>query len=115
MPDVLVIGLDASTTGVKAIAFDRHGSAVAGRSAPWPCACRCPGWHEQDAEEWWTASAAALREVAEQVDPNGLAGLAIAHQRETFVPVDETGRALGPALVWMDERARALLPGLQAR
>jgi sugar (pentulose or hexulose) kinase len=29
MPDALVIGLDASTNAVKAIAFDLHGFAVA--------------------------------------------------------------------------------------
>jgi sugar (pentulose or hexulose) kinase len=43
-----------------------------------------PGWHGQDAEEWWTAGAAALREVAGQVGASGLAGLAIAHLHETF-------------------------------
>lgn len=115
MPDALVIGLDASTTAVKAIAFDLHGSIVAQAQRPLALRMPRPGWHEQDAEEWWTAGAAALREVAGQVGTGRLAGLAIAHQRETFVPVDAAGQPLGPALVWMDERARALLPALQAR
>ena len=38
--------------------------------------------------------------------------MCIAPQRETFVPVDETGTPLRPAIVWMDERARDLLPAI---
>ncbi|MFN2286560.1 MAG: xylulokinase, partial [Anaerolineae bacterium] len=36
-----------------------------------------------------------------------------APQRETFVPVDKTGTPLRPAIVWMDERARDLLPAIE--
>jgi xylulokinase len=39
--------------------------------------------------------------------------LCIAHQRETFVPVDEQGQPLTNGILWMDERARELLPSLE--
>jgi sugar (pentulose or hexulose) kinase len=45
-------------------------------------------------------------------DAGRIAALCIAPQRETFVPVDETGAPLRPAIVWMDERARDLLPAI---
>jgi xylulokinase len=38
--------------------------------------------------------------------------LSIAHQRETFVPVDEAGQPLTHGILWLDERARDLLPSL---
>ena len=110
-PD-LVIGIDCSTTGVKAIAWDMNGNAAAtGRSSLSLLKPR-PDWHEQKAEDWWSATAEALRQVTAQVEPGQIAALSIAHQRETFVPVDEKGQPLRNAILWMDERARPLLPGL---
>ena len=42
-----------------------------------------------------------------------LAGLCIAPQRETFVPVNAAGEPLRNGIVWMDERCRPLLPALE--
>jgi xylulokinase len=113
-PPDLVLGIDASTTTVKAIAWDRHGEPVAeGRSAV-SLARPHPAWHEQPAQEWWQAFIRAVGEVLQRVAPQRLAALCIAHQRETFVVVDEAGLPLRPGIVWMDERARPLLPGLEA-
>jgi xylulokinase len=55
----------------------------------------------------------ALRTALGQIDLARLGAVCITHQRETFVPVDERGRPLHPALVWMDERARGLLPEIE--
>jgi sugar (pentulose or hexulose) kinase len=72
-----------------------------------------PGWHEQPAESWWTATVQAIRQAVSQVDSRRLRALCIAHQRETFVPVDEQGQPLTNAIVWMDERASEILPELE--
>jgi len=106
----LVIGIDCSTTASKAIVFDKRGLAVAEGRCALPLFMPRPGWHEQPAESWWTATIQALREAMAHIDPQRLAALSIAHQRETFVPVDETGQPLRHAIVWMDERSRAVLP-----
>jgi xylulokinase len=47
------------------------------------------------------------------VDMRRLAALCITPQRETFVPVDQTGQPLRNAILWMDERARPLLPWIE--
>ncbi len=115
MPDnsSLLIGVDASTTACKAVIWDLAGNSISiGRSALTISMPR-PGWHEQPAESWWTALTRALRQALRGIDPNRLAGLAIAHQRETFVPVDEKGEPLRPGIVWMDERAAGNLPELE--
>jgi xylulokinase len=72
-----------------------------------------PTWHEQSAESWWTATAQAIRQAVGPVDGGRLKALCIAHQRETFVPVDQQGRPLTNGILWMDERARELLPDLE--
>jgi sugar (pentulose or hexulose) kinase len=39
--------------------------------------------------------------------------ICITHQRETFVVLDEHDRPLRPAILWMDERCRRLLPKIE--
>lgn len=108
----LVIGIDASTTAVKAIAFSREGEAVAECRATYPMASPHPGYYEQNPQDWWTALSAALRELTSQIDPGRFAGLAVTHQRETFALLDQSGAAVRPAILWLDERARAEVAAL---
>ena len=87
----LVIGIDASTTAVKAIAFSREGEALAECRGTYPLSTPHPGHYEQDPQDWWTALTAALRELTSQIDVNRFAGLAVTHQRETFALLGESG------------------------
>ncbi len=57
-------------------------------------------------------SSPCARQSARWTSPR-LKALCIADQRETFVPVDELCRPIGNAILWMDERARDLLPELE--
>ena len=104
--DGLVIGLDSSTTATKAIVFDRKGRIVCGASRPIPMSSPEPGAYEQDAEDWWVSAAGALATVCREVGPDRVEALAISNQRETFVPLDRSDRAVRPAIVWLDERCR---------
>src|SRR3954463_5413095 len=100
-----VIGVDASTTAAKAVAWNREGSAIADGRAEFALALPRPGWHEQDAEDWWRATVTAVRRVLESVDASAIEAICVTHQRETFACLDEHGRAVRPAIVWMDVRA----------
>ncbi len=109
----VVIGLDASTTACKAIAWDAGGRQVCSARAPLEILTPGPDLFEQSALSWWRAACLVLRDVAGQVSPQRLAGLAIAHQRETFVLADGHGQPLHDAILWMDERSRPFLADLQ--
>ena len=111
----LVIGIDSSTTGCKAIAWDMDGQAVAAGRTRLDISHPKPEWHEQSAEDWWSNLCEALQQVTSRVDPRRIVAVCIAHQRETFVPVGVDGRPLRNAILWMDERARSLLPRLKAQ
>jgi xylulokinase len=106
----LVIGIDCSTTASKAVVWDSQGHALSEGRHTFGLLMPRPGWHEQQAEDWWQATSQALREAVARIDPGRLAALCMTHQRETFVPVDEAGRPLRTAMVWMDERSRTVLP-----
>ncbi|MCX7682916.1 MAG: FGGY family carbohydrate kinase [Anaerolineae bacterium] len=106
----LLLGIDSSTTACKAIVWDTRGRSLAEGRAPLPLEMPRPAWHEQPADAWWEACVQAIRTAVAYVDASRIAALGITAQRETFVPVDATGTPLRPAIVWMDERARDLLP-----
>ena len=109
----LVIGIDCSTTSSKAIAWDMQGNLIAeGRSSLFIQTPRS-SWYEQRAESWWEATCEALKQVVDHIDARQIAGLSIAHQRETFVPVDQSCLPMRNALLWMDQRAGPLLPHLE--
>lgn len=109
----LVLGLDSSTTACKAIVWNCRGTAVASGYSSLALLAPQPAWHEQPAESWWESMTHAIRQAVSQVDGKRLKALCIAHQRETFVPLDEHDRPLINGILWMDERARELLPSLE--
>jgi xylulokinase len=103
----LVIGIDSSTSATKAIAWAVDGTLVAEGRAPIALANPQPGFFEQDPEDWWRAAASALKMLTAKIDAARIAGLAISNQRETFSIFTESGEALRPGMVWLDDRARA--------
>ncbi len=102
-----VVGIDASTQSVKAIAWSDEGRPVAEGRAPLTLRQPAPGHVEQDADEWWAATGAALRAVTAAVDPDAIAGIAISNQRETVALLDAAGRPIAPAITWLDSRVSA--------
>ena len=109
----LVIGVDASTTACKALILDLKGNPVAIGRTSIPARSPQPAWHEQSADDWWVAMRNSLRDASSQIDISRLAAICICSQRETFVPVNETGQPIRNAILWMDERARGLLPVIE--
>jgi sugar (pentulose or hexulose) kinase len=102
----LVIGLDCSTTGTKAIAFDRKGYVAARAHEPIRLYSPKPHYYEQDPDDWWISAQKALRQITRQISPGRIAALAVSNQRETFVPLDTDGHCLRPAIIWLDERCK---------
>ena len=106
MTQDLVIGIDSSTSATKAIAWDRNGRAIAEGRKTIALANPAPGHFEQNPDEWWDSTAAALRGVLREVDSARIAAVAVSNQRETFSAFTEDGTAIRPGMTWLDERAR---------
>lgn len=102
----LVIGLDCSTTSIKAIAFDKKGKVVFQVSEAIPLYSPQPGYYEQNANDWWTSTQRSLKKITSQIDADRIKALAISNQRETFVPLNNNGNPLRPAIIWLDERCK---------
>ncbi len=100
-----VIGVDSSTTATKAVVWDRDGNSLAEGRAEFDVNQPQPGFHEQDAEDWWRGLVAAMRGAVRQVDASAVEAIGMTHQRETFVCLGENDEPLRPAILWMDARA----------
>ena len=111
----LVIGLDSSTTATKAIAWRRDGSIAGHGRSPIPLISPGDNRYEQDPDHWWRSACAALQGLFQNVAPGDVAAIAIANQRETFVPLAQDGQPVRPAIVWLDQRCEEEVAWLAGR
>ena len=100
-----VLTIDQGTTNTKALVFDRDGAVVAQASARCGTSYPKPGWAEQSAEEIWATTQKVIAEVVEKAGADDIAAIGISNQRETIVVWDaETGKPVGPAILWQCRR-----------
>jgi xylulokinase len=104
--ETFVIGLDCSTTSIKAIVFDKSGKVIAKAQEAIQLFSPLPNYYEQNANDWWNSTQKALKKITRQIDPENISALAVSNQRETFVPLDKNGQCLRPAIIWLDERCK---------
>ena len=107
------IGVDIGTSVIKAAAFDDAGRQLALQSVPTRVVNPRPGWFEQDMDEVVAAVSEVVGRLAAGLDgPPAL--LALTGQGDGVRLVDEAGRAVRPAVSWMDARAAGIVDEWQA-
>lgn len=105
---MIAICLDVGTSRTKCVAFDEDGHEVRVAETGTVVTHPAPGWSEQDMDGVVAAVAQVIREVVAGLDaPVDL--LATTAQGDGLWLVDDTGRPTGPALLWNDARAAALV------
>jgi len=111
---MVVIAIDAGTTGVRSFAVDEQGETLGLAYREFTQHFPRPGWVEHDAEEIWQAVLATLAEVAATIE-RPVAAIGITDQRETVVLWDKrTGIPRHRAVVWQDRRTATRCEQLQA-
>jgi xylulokinase len=101
-----LLGIDVSTTGAKASLIDEGGSVVSSATTPHTLFTPRPLWSEQDPREWWSATAASIRQAlaSSGVQGKAIQGIGLTGQMHGLVLLDEHGDALRPAILWNDQR-----------
>lgn len=102
-----IIAHDVGTSNNKAALVDVEG-VVHGRSiSPYDIKYPRPGWAEQDPEDWWKAMALSTKKLMSEsgVSPSDVLCVVNATQMIGIVPMDATGTALRPGIIWLDNRA----------
>ena len=104
-----LLGIDVSTTGVKALLVDDRGTVVASETTPLTLSTPQPLWAEQQPDDWWRAAVASIRRVLARpgADAGAIVAIGLTGQMHGLVLLDEQGRPLRPAILWNDQRTGA--------
>ncbi|MEP7075605.1 MAG: xylulokinase [Acidobacteriota bacterium] len=101
------LGIDIGTGGSRAVLIDEVGKVVASNTIDHK-AIASPhiGWAEQDPNDWWSASTAAVRGILaeDRIKANDIAAVSFSGQMHGSVFLDGADNVLRPALLWCDQR-----------
>jgi len=102
-----LLGMDIGTGSVRVGIFDRKGTPVVFEGVELETRHPRPGRAEQAPETWWSGLATATRRALEEggLSPGKILGIGVDATASTLLTVDEQGRPLLPAIMWMDVRA----------
>ena len=104
----LLLAVDLGTTSLKTCLYEVSDqlTARASTSRPLPLCIAADGTAEQDPQDWWSALADSIPELldAAHTGPEEVGGLTFCAQMQCLVLVDSSGRAVRPALSYMDQR-----------
>ena len=102
--DALYLGLDIGTTSLKAAVFDGEGNRRGLRCFDYTVNTDpVTGYIELDAEIYIEMCKRAIDEL--EAECGKITALSVDTQGETLILADANGRALCPAVVWLDNRA----------
>ena len=107
----LLIGIDAGTSVIKAVAFTAGGEQIAVAGVPNSYVSLPDGGVEQDMARTWEDIARVLRQLAEIV-PNlnsRVAAVSVTGQGDGLWLIDKNGEPVAPAWLWLDARATSIV------
>ncbi len=106
MSQRLLLGVDVSTTGAKALLIDQNGQVIASATTPLTLFTPRPLWSEQDPRQWWAGISQSIRQALSEAGLSGdsIAAVGLTGQMHGLVLLDESGDVLRPAILWNDQR-----------
>jgi len=102
----LLLGIDVSTTGAKALLVDELGQVISSATTPYPLSTPYPLWSEQDPHEWWQGVSQSVRQALAQAGTSGevVHAVGLTGQMHGLVLLDAGNQVLRPAILWNDQR-----------
>ncbi|MEO6821234.1 MAG: FGGY-family carbohydrate kinase [Candidatus Nanopelagicales bacterium] len=99
-----VLAIDLGSSGLKVGAVGIDGTILAAAHRDLVTDFLPGGGVEQDTAQWWDGVRTGVRELLEHVDPAAVTAVGITGQYASTIPVDADGAAVGPCLMWADDR-----------
>lgn len=113
-----LFAIDNGTQSVRALLFDLDGQLVGkGKQEIEPYFSTQPGFAEQHPDCFWQALGLACEKLWADcaIDKSQIAGISVTTQRGTVINLDQQGKPLRPAIIWLDDRhadTSHAMPGL---
>ena len=108
-----LLAIDAGTQSIRALLFDPRGKLLAKTRVTYePYFSTAPGLAEQKPELYWESLCQVCQALWKQkeVDKSSIAAVSLTTQRSTVINVDDRGKPLRSAIVWLDQRRTEGLP-----
>jgi sugar (pentulose or hexulose) kinase len=107
MAGEFLLAIDNGTQSVRALIFNLQGELLAKQRVPIePYFSDAPGLAEQHPQVFWDALCQACQGLwrLSGIPKDSIAAVALTTQRSTVINIDENGKPLRPAIVWLDQR-----------
>lgn len=102
-----VLSIDRGTTAIKAALYDYNANEIAVELQRQGMDTPAPGWCEQDMNQMWENTAAAIRRLLSRgFDASDIKCIGFSGQGNGVFLSDENGRPVRPGIVSMDSRAQ---------
>ncbi len=100
------LGIDSSTTGVKALIINGQGTVVGTASTALPSSTPQPLWSEQNPADWWKSTVNSIKQVLTDTSLSGddITAIGLTGQMHGLTLLDKNGEVLRPAMLWNDQR-----------
>lgn len=101
-----LLGIDVGTTSVKSAVFDLEGNLAGSGSSAYPTFHLRPEWAEHDPDLWREGFKRSVQSALSEgnIVADKIVALAVSELAPVVVPVDENGKPLRRAMIWMDRR-----------
>ena len=100
-----LLAVDLGSSQCKAVAFHANGDAIAGSIRTYAPEFPEPSHCEMDPEKFWLAATEASRAATRNLPGDPVQAVCFSSHGETFIPADERGTAVAPAILNIDARA----------
>ena len=110
-----LLGIDVSTTGVKALLIDHRGEIVASATTALQLSTPRPLWSEQNPHDWWQAAVTSIKQVLQEANAPDIAAIGLTGQMHGLVLLDDDGEVLRPSILWNDQRCAAECDEIRTR
>ena len=105
--DPVVLILDCGTQSLRTLLFGSEGSLLTKIKLEYePYESPRPGWAEKHPDIYWNTfiqSCVQLKQNSPDLFKR-IQGIGITTQRDSMVCLDESGKSLRPAVLWLDQR-----------
>lgn len=102
-----LLGIDLGTSSVKALLVKASGQVIGLGSAEYHIHHPQPGYAEQNPEDWWQATVAAVRQAVKSAegDLSSITAIGLSGQMHGTVLLNGSLELLAPAVIWPDQRS----------
>jgi xylulokinase len=102
----MYLGIDAGTSGIKAVIVDDMGAVVSESRAALSVSHPHPLWSEQDPSDWWSATNSAVSQL-DAASRAKVRAIGLSGQMHGAVLLNKARKVIRPAILWNDGRSGA--------